>query len=140
LADSTRCRKQPRPGSSCQNNALAAHAPLSCQSPLSAVGCGSAKAKIQRGVEIDQPSARSDRPSVSGVLLGDPVAICAGCDGPYPLGIVQIPHYCGFQPVAKTMSWLPPQLAGKLSRIDRVAAVMPRAIGDEGDLIGIGAG
>jgi hypothetical protein len=35
---------------------------------------------------------------------------------------------------------LPPELALELTRIDRVAVVVPGPIGDEGDLVAIGTG
>ena len=74
----------------------------------------------------------------SGVVLGNPVAIAPAGDVCQPVAVVQIPADGLFDAVLKAFRGRPSQSVPQVAGIDRVALVMARAVGDEGNQARIG--
>src|SRR5690606_39081206 len=72
-----------------------------------------------------------------GVLLLHPVAVSAGLYMGDPFGVAQIPLHRLADAGVEGFCRLPAQLALQLAGIDGVAAVMSRAVGHIGDLLGV---
>lgn len=72
------------------------------------------------------------------VVLVHPVSVAATGDGAHPLWMRQIP-FNGFKDATlKAFLWRPTQLPNDFLGINRIPAVVPRAVFDKGHLIRIG--
>src|SRR5690606_10808068 len=71
------------------------------------------------------------------VLARDPVTIGAADDASYPLGVIEVPRDGLAQSGREGFRRLPVEFPLDLGRVDGIAPVVPRSIGDMGDLLGI---
>src|SRR5690606_18662908 len=55
----------------------------------------------------------------------------------HPVPVVDVPADRRLQPLLEAVSWRPAELVRDLAGVDGVAVVVPRPVGDEGDLLGV---
>src|SRR5665213_2468195 len=93
-------------------------------------GCAGASSGALSGGAITR-DIRASRVVLAAVMMRDPLAVVAARRGGKPLRVGEVPGERAAHSAGKSLGGLPAELATDLARIDRVAAIVARAVGDE---------